>query len=76
MSYEPENHLPPLERYLEAVQILVNSGFVADPTAYTRGGDAQDEDRVEFGTPYRKGDSVYWLNAQSVQCVLQWEANK
>lgn len=76
MSYEPENHLPQLQRYLEAVQILVNAGFTADPTAYTLAMDAQDADRVEFGTPYRNGDSVYWLNALSVECVHQWEADK
>jgi hypothetical protein len=75
MSYEPETHLPILQRYLEAVQILVNNGFTADPTAYTLASDAQDEDRVEFGIPYHQGSVTYWLNAQSVECVHQWAAD-
>lgn len=75
MSYEPENHLPILQRYLEAVQILVNAGFVADQTAYTLASEARDADMVEFGVPYRRGSDTYWLNTQSVQCVHQWAAD-
>lgn len=68
MSYEPENHLPILERYLEALHILTEAGFVAgEYRAYP-----QVEDGVEFGIPFAKGSDTYWLNAQSVQCVLQW----
>lgn len=76
MSYEPEIHLPALERHLEAGQILVNAGFTADPQAYTLASDASDEDMVEFGVPYTRGDDTYWLNYMSIQCVLDWEANK
>lgn len=75
MSYEPETHLPILARYLEAVQIMINSGFTPDPTAYTLACDARDADMVEYGIPYMRGSDTYWLNAQSVQSVLQWNAD-
>lgn len=73
MSYEPENHLPALERHLEAVQILVNAGFTEAPANFTQ--QPQDADQVEFGMPFVRGDDTYWLNYMSVPCVLQWRPN-
>ena len=75
MSYEPETHLPHFQRHLEAVQILINAGFTPDPQAYTLASEAQDVNMVEFGVPYRRGSDTYWLNPQSVPCVLQWAAD-